>query len=60
MVGAISIDARNKALIGEDFPEHFISLDGVASDDIKGKLGEIKESDTTEKAVETKVSVVIF
>ena len=56
----ISIDTRNNALVGGDFPQHFISLDDMASNDIKVNLGEIKESDAIEKAVEIKVSVVIF
>ena len=60
VVAAISIDARNKALVGGDFPRHFIYLYGMESDEIKAKIGETKERDPIEKAVEIKVAVVIF
>ena len=32
VVAAISIDARNKVLLGGAFPHHFVCLDGIASD----------------------------
>ena len=60
MVAAISIDTRNKVLLGGNFPQHFISLDSVTSNDIKVKLGEIKESGAIEKAVGRKVAAVNF
>ena len=41
-VATISIGTRIKVLVGDFFPDHFISLDGATSNEIKDKLSEIK------------------
>ena len=57
---AISISSRSKSLVGEYFLYHFISLDGMKSNEIKDKLVESKQRNAIEKVVEAKVDVPNF